>query len=105
MCIVSLVPSSEPRSQYESLSANIAKLQFLMMILFGGVRRGITWFPNSSLEDTLGDWEANSIQQSEACGWHGGGSLSSDSGVLGPPGRATKVALYLGRYLARARWD
>jgi len=25
--------------------------------------------------------------------------------VLGPPGRATKVALYLGRYLARARRD
>jgi len=36
------------------LSANIAKLQFLMMILFGGAQRGIVWLPNSSVEDTLG---------------------------------------------------
>lgn len=106
MSTVSLVPSSEPRLQYELLSANVAKLQFLMMILFGGVQRGGTvWIPNSSGEDTLGAWETNNIQQSEACSCHEKGSLSLESGVLGPPGTATKVALYLRGYLARARWD
>ena len=102
MSTASLVSSLEPHSQYESLSANIAKLEFFMMILIQGAQCGIVWLPDSSVEDILG--EANNIHRSEACSWHGGESLSSDSGVLGL-GWARKVALHLEGYLARARED
>ena len=88
--------SNPPQS---SSSAGISKAGVFRGDLMGGGQRGITWHPNSAVEDTLRDPELSNIQRPETLE---GGRSAPESGVL-RPGSDVKASEGVWREQGRTR--